>query len=270
MAAKKKCLLLEGKQKDNLEELMVTFMKHSLVPIWPEGWMLLNNLKKAYNSMTDSSKVTNNSKYVSDKSSTSKSIIDSSNIDKSNLDASNVDKSIVDKPNIDKINVETPIVTTKHSNLTITPVEVKTTTAKPDVSNSVTVTKITNDVSTNSNKISESTTMSGPHLLKKMFFDEIAKPKLEESKSSLYSSHERSKPEKDYSRPKVINLDTPSPKSSSRHGQESYKQPSSERNLSTEQKNHRPNDVSCLFFRVFFYCNCFSTKATLSILFVLN
>lgn len=246
-AAKKKCLLLEGKQKDNLEELLVSFMRNSILPIWPEGWMYLNNLKKVFNSMTESSKVTNSSKsYVS------KSIIDTTN--QSNLETSKVDKSIVDKTN-----AEPPLITTKHSNLTITPVEVKTPASKPDVSNSVTVTKINNDVSSNSNKISETTTMSSPHLLKKMFFDEIAKPKPDESKNSpSYSSHEKSKPEKDYSRPKVINLDVPASKSSSRHSQESYKQPNIERNVAAEPKNHWPNEVSFFYYYKLFLFTCLS------------
>lgn len=232
MSAKKKCLLFEGKQKDNLEELMVAFMRHSILPIWPEGWMYLNNLKKVYNSMTEMSKIATN---VKSEHETSNSV--PRNIDKSNMDASNIDKANVEN----SLNTITP----KHSNLTITPVEVKTSTVKPDLSNSVTVTKIMDDVSSNNgNKITE-TTMASTHLLKKMF-DDIGKTKVEEPR---ITSHERPKPEKDYSRTKIINLDSPGAKSSStsRHVQESTYKSTVERSVTSEQKTNWPNDVSFFF-----------------------
>lgn len=277
MFAKKKCLILEGKQKDNLEELVVTFMRSTVLPIWPEGWMYLNNLKKVFNSMTDSTKNSSNvNKSVidrpkpeisKDKSNLDRPImekpnLDKSTIDKSKLDKSNVDKSNIDRSSVDKTNIEGPLnaIAPKHSNLTITPVEVKSSTTKSDVSNSVTVTKITSDVTSSStNKISETTTMSGPHLLKKMF-DEIVKPiKTDDNKnssaSSVYStSQEKSKPEKDYSRPKIINLDEPTIKNQSRHSQDTYKH-HTEKNLPIEQKSHWQNEVSFTIFNCSYLLN---------------
>lgn len=244
MNAKKKCLLLEGKQKDNLEELMVTFLRHSILPLWPENWMFLNNLKKVYNSMTEMSKLINNKSPNIEKSSLDKCNIDRSNMDKLNLDRSNIDGSHTDKSSADKSNIDTSLntITPKHSNLTITPVEVKNSSAKQEVSNSVTVTKITNDVSTSSssNKMPE-TMMPSSHLLKKIF-NEIVKSKPDDNKTSSHSSHEKSLPEKDYTRSKLINLDLPTSKASSRQNQESFKS-QTERNLTMDQKNIWPNEV---------------------------
>lgn len=226
MSAKKKCLLLEGKQKNNLEELMVTFLRISVLPLWPEGWMFLNNLKKVYNSMTDASKLINSSR-----SAISNTSLDRTNVEKSKSDVSNSEKAKLNQSNVDSLNSIAPV----HSNLTITPVEVKTSSVNPEVCNSVTVTKISNE-GTNTNTSSE-TTLPSSHLLKKMY-DEIAKSQTDEIKSLL---QERGKPEKDYTRPKVINLDVPSSKVTSKVNQDSFK--SQGERSSTEQKNHWPNEV---------------------------
>lgn len=256
MSAKKKCLLLEGKQKNNLEELLVAFLRSSILPIWPEGWMYLNNLKKVYNSMTETSKIINTNKSSSnhtlDVSSFNETNIDRSsysklNMDKPNMDISNVDKSSVDKPNVDG---SMKSLAPKHSNLTITPVEVATNVTKPDMPNSVTVTKIGGDISTNSNKITTETTMGSSNLLKKMF-DEIVKSSPEDIVNSSLLTTERSKPEKDYTRTKVINLDTP-PLKSSKHNLEGHKA-QAERGLVTEQKNHWPNEVRLQNFIYFLF-----------------
>ncbi|KAG5879230.1 hypothetical protein JTB14_006030 [Gonioctena quinquepunctata] len=53
LSIKKRCLLLEGKQKDKLEEQVVDYLRSSILPLWPEGWMYLNNLKKVYNSKSE-------------------------------------------------------------------------------------------------------------------------------------------------------------------------------------------------------------------------
>ncbi|KAJ8952629.1 hypothetical protein NQ314_007488 [Rhamnusium bicolor] len=60
LSIKKRCLLLEGKQKDNLEDQMTQYLRSIILPLWPEGWMYLNALKKVYNNMTENSKVSNN------------------------------------------------------------------------------------------------------------------------------------------------------------------------------------------------------------------
>lgn len=59
MSIKRKICLLEGKQKDNLEDQFVTYMKTTLIPLWPEGWMHLNSLKKVHNSMMESKSTSN-------------------------------------------------------------------------------------------------------------------------------------------------------------------------------------------------------------------
>lgn len=60
LSVKKRCLLIEGKQKDNLEEQIVQYLRTEILPLWPEGWMYLNNLKKVYNSMTENAKLSEN------------------------------------------------------------------------------------------------------------------------------------------------------------------------------------------------------------------
>lgn len=168
MNAKKKCLLFEGKQKDNLEELMVSFLKNTVLPIWPEGWMYLNTLKKVYNSMTDTSKfnnVTQSSKVLD--SNVNKSNTNKSNVNKADIDQANTERSA---PPIEKSVVDGTLntIAPKHSNLTIIPVDVKTSTTKPEVTNSVTVTKISHDVTTDVIKMSE-TTLPSTQMMQKMY-----------------------------------------------------------------------------------------------------
>nr|XP_023025050.1 ubinuclein-1-like [Leptinotarsa decemlineata] len=72
LSIKKRCLILEGKQKDKLEEQAVEYLRAVILPLWPEGWMYLNNLKKVYNSMSESSKLID-SKSASSNSNPNKS-----------------------------------------------------------------------------------------------------------------------------------------------------------------------------------------------------
>ncbi|CAH1112842.1 unnamed protein product [Psylliodes chrysocephalus] len=58
LGVKKRCLALEGKHKDNLEEQITQFLRSAVLPLWPEGWMYMNNLTKVYNSMAENSKKT--------------------------------------------------------------------------------------------------------------------------------------------------------------------------------------------------------------------
>ncbi|KAJ8940893.1 hypothetical protein NQ318_004592 [Aromia moschata] len=60
LSTKKRCLLLEGKQKDNLEDQITEYIKMQMLPLWPDGWMHLNSLKKVYNNMTETSKSSDN------------------------------------------------------------------------------------------------------------------------------------------------------------------------------------------------------------------
>lgn len=64
LSIKKRCLILEGKQKDNLEEQISQYLRKEILPLWPDGWMYLNSLKKVYNNMTENAKMleNNNSK----------------------------------------------------------------------------------------------------------------------------------------------------------------------------------------------------------------
>lgn len=81
LSIKKRCLLLEGKQKDNLEEQISQFLRTEILPLWPEGWMYLNALKKVYNTMTENAKMldNNNSKSNSPKQHSSITIMPVSN-----------------------------------------------------------------------------------------------------------------------------------------------------------------------------------------------
>ncbi|CAH1159709.1 unnamed protein product [Phaedon cochleariae] len=73
LSFKKRCLIREGKQKDKLEEQVVNYLKTVILPLWPEGWMYLNNLKKVYNSMaSDNNRSANSSINTTTHSNTSK------------------------------------------------------------------------------------------------------------------------------------------------------------------------------------------------------
>ncbi|KAJ8919467.1 hypothetical protein NQ315_016567 [Exocentrus adspersus] len=56
LGTKRKCLILEGKQKDNLDEQITQYLRTLILPLWPEGWMYLNSLKKVYDNMIENSK----------------------------------------------------------------------------------------------------------------------------------------------------------------------------------------------------------------------
>ncbi|XP_050308101.1 yemanuclein [Anthonomus grandis grandis] len=43
---KKRCLIHEGKPKDSLENLLSDYLKSNILPLWPDGWMSMNVLKK--------------------------------------------------------------------------------------------------------------------------------------------------------------------------------------------------------------------------------
>lgn len=72
---------MEGKQKDNLEEQISQYLRMEILPLWPEGWMYLNALKKVYNNMTENAKMldNNNSKSNSPKQHSSLTIMPISN-----------------------------------------------------------------------------------------------------------------------------------------------------------------------------------------------
>ncbi|CAH1966639.1 unnamed protein product [Acanthoscelides obtectus] len=62
---RKKCFILEGKHKDNLEQQMVDYLKTKIMPLWPDGWMSINRLKLTYNNLTGQPKVSNNASTLS-------------------------------------------------------------------------------------------------------------------------------------------------------------------------------------------------------------
>ncbi|XP_060532049.1 yemanuclein isoform X2 [Cylas formicarius] len=43
---KKRCLLLEGRQKDSIECLLLEYLKNNILVLWPDGWMSMVVLKK--------------------------------------------------------------------------------------------------------------------------------------------------------------------------------------------------------------------------------
>lgn len=57
---KKRCLLLEGKSKDNLDSQMITFLKSEIQVLWPDGWMSMNSLNKIYTTFSETKRVLNN------------------------------------------------------------------------------------------------------------------------------------------------------------------------------------------------------------------
>ncbi|XP_023310453.1 yemanuclein [Anoplophora glabripennis] len=66
LSIKKRCLILEGKQKDNLEDQVCQYLRKEILPLWPEGWMYLNSLKKVYNNMTENAKMLENNNSKND------------------------------------------------------------------------------------------------------------------------------------------------------------------------------------------------------------
>ncbi|CAG9827914.1 unnamed protein product [Diabrotica balteata] len=145
VSLKKRCLTLEGKCKDNLlEEQIMDYLRKQIIPMWPTGWMYVNVMTKIINSMQDNSRSASSSTSSQSNSST----------------------------------ITTKAV--KHSNLSITPVtNGKTNTEKPEITNSLTVTKVVNN--------SEIDTAKKNHLIPDIT---IIKEKDERSSSSSYKDLE--------------------------------------------------------------------------------
>lgn len=53
---KKRCLVLEGKQKDSLESRLNEFLKKDVQTLWPDGWMSMTVLTKICSTVLDSTK----------------------------------------------------------------------------------------------------------------------------------------------------------------------------------------------------------------------
>ncbi|KRT83148.1 hypothetical protein AMK59_4575 [Oryctes borbonicus] len=71
---RKRCFLSEGKNKDNLEQLICTYLKTDIQILWPDGWMSMNTLQKACNISPSSSsdpKKTSSSSHQSHQSAAS-------------------------------------------------------------------------------------------------------------------------------------------------------------------------------------------------------
>ncbi|CAH0560484.1 unnamed protein product [Brassicogethes aeneus] len=60
IATKKRCFLLEGKQKESIDELILGYLKSDIQTIWPDGWMSVAALRKACNLDIPSKNGTNN------------------------------------------------------------------------------------------------------------------------------------------------------------------------------------------------------------------
>lgn len=52
VVARKRCFLLEGKQRECLEATLNSFLKEHIQPLWPDGWMSMNALNKVCGSVT--------------------------------------------------------------------------------------------------------------------------------------------------------------------------------------------------------------------------
>lgn len=56
MAIRKKCLIIEGKQKETLDKHLAEFVKTDVQVIWPDGWTTLTTLLKYCNIVVESKK----------------------------------------------------------------------------------------------------------------------------------------------------------------------------------------------------------------------
>lgn len=54
---RKRCFFLEGKQRESLEIRLNEFIKESIQPLWPDGWMSMTTLVKVCGTVPDSKKV---------------------------------------------------------------------------------------------------------------------------------------------------------------------------------------------------------------------
>ncbi|XP_050508012.1 uncharacterized protein LOC114340356 isoform X2 [Diabrotica virgifera virgifera] len=161
VSLKKRCLTLEGKCKDNLlEEQIMDYLRKQIIPMWPVGWMYVNVMTKIINSMQDNSRPPSSTSSQSSSSTVT-------------------------------------VKSVKHSNLSITPVtNGKTNTEKPEITNSLTVTKVVNN--------SEIDSAKKNHLIPDIT---IIKEKDERSNSNSYKDLEIIT--KHPSPPKVDPMDVP-------------------------------------------------------------
>lgn len=56
VVARKRCFLLEGKQRESLETKLNEFLKQNIQPLWPEGWMSMTSLSKVCGNVPDAKK----------------------------------------------------------------------------------------------------------------------------------------------------------------------------------------------------------------------
>ncbi|XP_057659662.1 ubinuclein-2 [Diorhabda carinulata] len=61
VSVKKRCLVLEGNKASLLEEQLVDYLRKDILPLWPENWMYINNIKKILNSMQGHSRSSSSS-----------------------------------------------------------------------------------------------------------------------------------------------------------------------------------------------------------------
>ncbi|CAG9860847.1 unnamed protein product [Phyllotreta striolata] len=125
LSVKKRCLILEGKHKDNLEDQIVVFLKTAVLPLWPEGWMYMNTLTKVHNSMRDNSKSSNSS--LSGESPANLSITPIIN----GKNASERHNEISESVTVTKINQEKPKEHVSDDNVPVTNVVVEKKQLKP-------------------------------------------------------------------------------------------------------------------------------------------
>lgn len=60
VVARKRCFLLEGKQRESLETKLNEFLKQSIQPLWPDGWMSMTALSKVCGNVPDAKKLPKN------------------------------------------------------------------------------------------------------------------------------------------------------------------------------------------------------------------
>lgn len=56
VVARKRCFLLEGKQRESLETRLNEFLKQTIQPLWPDGWMSMTALSKVCGNVPDAKK----------------------------------------------------------------------------------------------------------------------------------------------------------------------------------------------------------------------
>ncbi|XP_018326401.1 ubinuclein-2 isoform X2 [Agrilus planipennis] len=106
VTVQKKCFLMEGRNKDKLDELITSFLKSHVQVLWPEGWISMNSLLKYSNSEVKKQK--------------SMTISNITNI--KNISISDADVSRESTGNSSFASKVLPPITSKSSSLTITPI----------------------------------------------------------------------------------------------------------------------------------------------------